>query len=122
MKRHYAMAALLLGSTVLIGCSSTPKPDAELALSQQAVQSAVAAGGAEYAPVELKTAQDKLREADEAMKREDYVKARRLANEVTVDAQLAASISQAAKAQAALDKAEKNQRALQQEIGRQGAQ
>lgn len=122
MKRHYAMTALLLGSTILIGCSSAPRPDAEMALSRQAVQSAVAAGGAEYAPVELKTAQDKLRAADDAMKREDYVKARRLADEVTVDARLAESISQTAKAQAALTKAEKNQRALQQEIGRQGAQ
>lgn len=119
MKRHLTLAALLLGASVLVGCSSTPKPEAELALSRQAVQSAVSAGGAEYAPVELKTAQDKLGNADAAMQAEEYAKARRLATEVTVDAKLAETTALAAKAQAALVEAQKGQRALQDEIGRQ---
>lgn len=122
MKRHQTVAALLLGSMVVVGCSSTPKPDAELALSRQAIEAAVAAGGGEYAPVELKTAQDKQREADAAVQKEEYLKARRLAEEVAVDARLAETTAQAAKAQASLTDAQKAQNALQQEIHRQSAQ
>lgn len=118
-KKASTLAALLLTTTVAVGCSSTPRPDAQLALSRQAVDSAVNAGGAEYAPVELKTAQDKLNAADAAMRDEEYAKAKRLAEEVSVDAKLAESIAQASKAKAALDEANKSQQALQQEIGRQ---
>ena len=120
-KKTSTLAALLLTTTVAVGCSSTPRPDAQLALSRQAVDSAITAGSAEYAPVELKTAQDKLNEADAAMRDEEYSKAKRLAEEVSVDAKLAESMAQATKARVALDEANKSQRALQQEIGRQVA-
>lgn len=122
MKRHHTWAALLLGSMVIVGCSGTPKPDAELALSRQAIEGAVAAGGGEYAPVELKTAQDKQLEADKAVQEEEYLKARRLAEEVTVDAKLAETTALAAKAQKSLTEAQQGQKALQQEINRQSAQ
>ncbi len=122
MKRHQTWAALLLGSMMMVGCSSTPKPDAELALSRQAIESAVAAGGGEYAPVELKTAQDKQLEADGAVQKEDYLKARRLAEEVTVDARLAEATALAAKAQKSLTEAQQGHKALQQEIKRQSVQ
>src|SRR5476649_1683268 len=65
--RGLKLAALAIGSTfVLAGCAGNP-PTEQYAVTQSAVNSAVSAGGTEYAAVEMKSAQDKLKEAEIAM-------------------------------------------------------
>ncbi|MEB0009977.1 chromosome partitioning protein ParA, partial [Pseudomonas sp. RTB2] len=58
--RGLKLAALALGSClVLAGCAGNP-PTEQYAVTQSAVNSAVSAGGREFAAVEMKSAQDKL--------------------------------------------------------------
>ena len=61
------LAALALGSSlILAGCAGNP-PSEQYAVTQSAVNSAISAGGTEFAAVEMKSAQDKLKEAELAM-------------------------------------------------------
>lgn len=116
------LAALLLaGQLALTGCSSVPPPKAEMAVARTAVNNAVSAGGTENAPVEMRSAQDKLSGAEKAMTAEEYETARYLAEEAAVDAQLAERKSRAVKTQSAVDDAKKGIEVLRQEMQRGGA-
>lgn len=75
------LPTLALGSSlVLAGCAGNP-PSEQYAVTQSAVNSAISAGGTEFAAVEMKSAQDKLKEAELAMHEKEYEKARRLAEQ-----------------------------------------
>ena len=78
-----------LALTVLAGCSTISPPKDSLAAADLAVQQATKSKAPQYSPLELRKAMDKLDEAKRAMTKEEYVKARRLAEEALVDAQLA---------------------------------
>jgi hypothetical protein len=111
--------ALLLAATLaLAACAGTPAPNAQVAVSTAALESAGAAGGGEAAPVEMRLARDKLARANLAMAAKDYDEARTLAEEAEVDAQLAgvkARSGQSAKAAAEVQDAS---RALREEMKR----
>ena len=65
--RGLKLAALALGSSlVLAGCAGNP-PTEQYAVTESAVNSAVSAGGTEFAAVEMKSAQDKFKQAEIAM-------------------------------------------------------
>ncbi|XLX39356.1 DUF4398 domain-containing protein [Ectopseudomonas mendocina] len=109
------MAALVLGSSlVLAGCAGNP-PTEQYAVTQSAVNAAISAGGTEFAAVEMKAAQDKLKEAELAMHDEDYEKARRLAEQAEWDARVAERKAQAAKAEQALQDARQGVQELREE-------
>ncbi|WAJ36451.1 DUF4398 domain-containing protein [Pseudomonas sp. GOM7] len=113
--RGFKLAALLLGSSLLLaGCAGNP-PSEQYAVSESAVNSAVSAGATEFAPVEMKAAQDKLKEAEFAMHDEDYEKARRLAEQAEWDARVAERKAQAAKAERALQDARQGIQELREE-------
>lgn len=116
----YRVAGAIGCTAVLMaGCASSgPKPTEQIAVSKSAVANAVAAGGSEYAPVEMRTAQDKLDRAHRAMDKEDYVNARWLAEEAQVDARLAEKKAQSAKAQKAAIVMGDDIRVLREEINR----
>ena len=116
----YRVAGVIGFTAVLMaGCASSgPKPTEQIAVSKSAVANAVAAGGSEYAPVEMRTAQDKLDRAHRAMDKEDYVNARWLAEEAQVDARLAEKKAQSAKAQKAAIVMGDDIRVLREEINR----
>jgi hypothetical protein len=116
----YRVAGVIGCAAVLMaGCASSgPKPTEQIAVSKSAVDNAVAAGGAEYAPVEMRTAQDKMDRAHRAMDKEDYVNARWLAEEAQVDARLAEKKAQSAKAQKAAIVMSDDIRVLRDEINR----
>ena len=71
------------------------------------MNSAVSAGGTEYAAVEMKSAQDKLKQAEIAMHDKNYDEARRLAEQAEWDARVAERKSQAAKAEQAVKDSQK---------------
>ncbi|WP_448204368.1 DUF4398 domain-containing protein [Azospirillum sp. sgz302134] len=98
----WRMAAALAMSLGLAACAGdTPPPTAQLGASAQAVQNAERAGALQYAPAEFQSAREKLGAADAAMRADERTRARRLAEEAQVEADLAAVRSQRATAQQA---------------------
>jgi len=79
--RFLGVGVIALAAVVAAACASMAPPSEQMAVSRSAVANAVSAGGAEFAPVEMRTAQDKMDRASRAMDREDYDNARRLAEE-----------------------------------------
>jgi hypothetical protein len=121
-KTSLTAGVMILGLASLVACSSTPPPNSDIAVAKTALTSAVAAGGAEFAPVELKTAQDKLDRAEKMVADKDndkYPEARRLAVEAGVDAKAAETKALAAKSEKSLQETQDGQRALQEEMQRQ---
>jgi hypothetical protein len=122
-KKSLSIGALVIGlSAVLAGCSSTPAPTSEIAVSKTALESAMSAGAAEFAPVELKTAQDKLVRAEALVADKEssrYAEARRLAVEASVEAKAAETRALTAKSEKSLKEAQEGRRALQEEMQRQ---
>src|SRR5699024_9590687 len=57
------LAAVALGGLLLAGCAGNP-PTEQFAVTESAVRSAVSAGGTEYAAVEMRTAQEKWKQAE----------------------------------------------------------
>jgi hypothetical protein len=99
----------LAAGVVLTGCAGMA-PVEQYAVSRSAVNAAVSAGGTEFAAVEMKSAQDKLKDAEIALHGKHYEAARRLAEQAEWDARVAERKAQAAKARRAV------------EDGRQGVQ
>lgn len=113
--RGLKLAALAIGSSfVLAGCAGNP-PSEQYAVTQSAVNSAVSAGGPEFAAVEMKSAQDKLKQAELAMHDKKYDEAKRLAEQAEWDARVAERKAQAAKAERAVQDARKGVQEIRQE-------
>ena len=100
------LAAVALGGVLLVGCAGNP-PNEQFAVTESAVRSAVSAGGTEYAAVEMRAAQEKWKQAELAMQKEDYDEARKLAEQAEWDARVAERKAQAAKAQKAVEDAQR---------------
>lgn len=100
------------------GCASTPAPTEQIAVARAAVMHASNADTSQYAPVELKSARDKLSRAEQAMTDEKYELARQLAAEAQVDARLAESRTESAKAQKAAQDAQEATGVLREELNR----
>jgi uncharacterized protein YcfL len=120
------LAALACGTAVLLlaGCASEQKAPAtaDVAVSRNAVQNAVAAGAPELAPEEITNARQKMLMANQALAAKDYKRARQLAMEAQADAQLAQSKATSAKATAASNALNADLRALRDEVERANAQ
>ncbi|MCF7964077.1 MAG: DUF4398 domain-containing protein [Methylobacter tundripaludum] len=102
----------------IAGCASIPAPTEQMAVSKVAVSNATSAGGNEFAPQALKSAMEKMDAAERAMTEQDYLRARQLAEQAQVDAQLAAVTARSVKAQKAAQELQEGNRVLQQEIER----
>ena len=112
------MAALAIGgSLVLAGCAGNP-PTEQFAVTESAVNSAVSAGGTEFAAVEMKAAQDKLKQAEIAMHDKQYDQARTLAEQAEWDARVAERKAQAMKAKQSVKDSQKGVQELRQESQR----
>lgn len=110
-----SVAALVLA----VGCSSLKTPaTADVAVSKAAVANASGAGGAQYAPLEMTAAREKLALANQAMVAKDYKLAIELANQAQADAKLAQSKASSIKAQAAADVLQDDIRVLREELDR----
>jgi len=119
--RNLKLAALLVGSSVVLaGCAGNP-PSEQFAVTQSAVNNAVSAGATEHAAVEMQSARDKLKQAELAMHDQDYEKAKRLAEQAEWDARVAERKAEAAKAERALQDANQGIEELRKE-GMRGTQ
>lgn len=114
------LAVLSVAALVLtVGCSSLKTPaTADVAVSNAAVANAAGADGAQYAPLEMTAAREKLALANQAMLAKDYKRAIELANQAQADAKLAQSKASSVKAQAAADVLQDDIRVLREELDR----
>lgn len=102
----------------MVGCASAPAPTEQMAVSKAALSNASSVGGNEFAPLQLKSAMEKMDGAEQAMTEKDYVRARQLAEQAQADAQLAGAMAHSAKAKKAADALQEDSRVLRQEIDR----
>lgn len=116
-KRISAIGTSLATLLLIAGCAGEP-PTAQIAVSRAAVNNASAAGGNEFAPLPLRSAMNKMEQADQAMMTQDYSLARQLAEEAEVDAQLSMATARAVKAQKAVSQLRQDNNVLRQEIDR----
>jgi hypothetical protein len=115
-----SLGLLCFAAAVLAaGCSSMKTPaTTDVAVSEAAVGNASSAGGAEFAPVEMRSAREKIALAKQAMADKDYKRADDLANQAQVDAKLAQSKADSAKAQLAANALQDDIRVLRDELNR----
>lgn len=122
MKRNtQGWLVVLVGAAILAtaGCNSLKTPaTADVAVSKAAVENAAGAGGAQYAPLEMNAAREKLALANQAMRDKDYKRATELANQAQADAKLAQNKASSVKAQAAADVLQEDIRVLREELNR----
>ncbi len=117
--RGLKMTALALGTSFLLaGCAGNP-PNEQYAVAQSALNAAITAGGTEYAAVEMKSAQDKFKQAELAMHDKKYDEARTYAEQAEWDARVAERKAQAAKAQKGVQDARQGINELREEGMRQ---
>ncbi|NOU21028.1 MAG: DUF4398 domain-containing protein [Methyloglobulus sp.] len=103
---------------LMAGCAGIPAPTEQMAVSRAAVSNAASAGGNEFAPLQLKSAMEKMDNAERAMTEENYLQARQLAEQAQADAQLATTTARSVKAQKAASALQEDNRVLRQEIDR----
>jgi len=115
-QRIVAWGALFALGSGLSACTSVPAPDDQIMLSKNAVNRAVSAEAAQYAPMEMKIAQDKLFLMERAMGERNYMKARTLAEQIEVDANLAERKARTVKWQHQLQQSRAGIQVLKQEM------
>ncbi len=91
---------------------------ADVAVSQAAVENASGADGAEYAPVEMRSARDKLALAKQALAAKDYKIATDYASQAQADAKLAHAEAETAKTRSVAATLQEGIRVLRVELDR----
>lgn len=102
---------------ILVACTSTPPPVAEISAAQTAVTAAEQANAAQHAPADLDRARDKVLRAQAAVQEDENERARRLAEQALADARLAEAKSRADIAQQNADQVQSSINALRSEAG-----
>jgi hypothetical protein len=114
-----ALSGVLLVAVVALGgCAGTPVPHESMAVATSAVAQASSTGTGTLAPNELRIAVDKLAAARAALAAGDEGRARRLAEQATLDAQVAEMQAQSARSTAAAKETEDAARVLREELNR----
>ncbi|MEB0047311.1 MULTISPECIES: DUF4398 domain-containing protein [unclassified Pseudomonas] len=113
------IAAVLLftvGVATLSACASAPVPDEQITMSKDALNRAISADATQYAPLQMKSAQDKMSQLDRAVGEKDYAKVRVLAQQIEVDANLAERTARTARSIQQLKAAQDGIKVLKQEM------
>ena len=100
-----------------LGCASTPVPTTAISEAEASLERALAAGGQEYAPIEIRFVQEKISGARLAASNRDGARAARLADQAMVNAELAIAKAAAARARAASRDQERSNNDLREELG-----
>lgn len=110
---------IILLPLLLAACATRPPaPTESIALARAAITSAEDAGARELAPVEFSAAQRKMERAEQAVAREDHAEARRLAEQVQIDARHAAFKARSVRSEKAIDELEDSIADLRAEVAR----
>jgi hypothetical protein len=116
--KHAASAAVAAAALATVSCAGSPKPTADLAGAHTLVAQAEQSGAQQYASADLEAARSELRQADQQA-RDAPVLAMRLAQESSVDAQLALAHTRALKAEQSLRQINSGTATLQNESERE---
>lgn len=117
--QHMRLSIVFVGALALASCMSKPvAPTQELQSAEQAIIQAEQARVANYASPELREAREKLTAAQAAVRKEDMVGAKRLAEQSKLEADLALAKAQVAKAQQVNDEMKKGTKSMKQEMQR----
>ena len=111
-------AAIALSFIVTAAYASNPVPDETIAVAKAAVQRAEQSGAPQAAPVELASARDKLARAEKANADHKAKPAIALANQATIDAQVAEATAQKERAAKAAAEFDASMATLRQESNR----
>jgi hypothetical protein len=111
-------ATMALSFIVTAAYASNPVPDETIAVAKAAVQRAEQSGAPQSAPVELASARDKLARAEKANADHRPKPAIALANQATIDAQVAEATAQKERAAKAAAEFDASMATLRQESNR----
>jgi hypothetical protein len=112
---RFAAAGAATAFVGLAACVASPLPNEKIAVAQASVQHAEQSGAQELAPVELATARDKLRRAEQAAAGHEAGPATLLAEQANVDAELAEATAQEHRSREAAMQLDASLQALRQE-------
>ena len=115
-----AVAAAVLSNLSIAGCAGAPKATADLAGAHTLVAQAEQSGAQQFDSADLETARSELRQADQDARDQPRV-AIRLAQQSSVDAELALARTRALKAEEALRQIHADNATLQSEAEREHA-
>ena len=118
MKKHVATAAAAAAVLASVSCAGGPPPNADLVGAHTLVAQAEQSGAQQYASANLEAARSELRQADQDAK-DKPVLAIRLAQESSVDAELALARTRALKAEQSLREVNSGNASLQRESERE---
>jgi hypothetical protein len=118
MKKHAASVAAAAAVLASVSCASGPPPNADLVGAHTLVAQAEQSGAQQYASANLEAARSELRQADQDAK-DKPVLAIRLAQESSVDAELALARTRAVKAEQSLRQVNSGTASLQSESERE---
>lgn len=119
--RFTALSGVTLAVALAAGCATLAPPTDEISNAELAVRKAEQANAPQYSPLEMRVAREKLQEARDLSRSEankDLIKARRLAEDALVQAQLAESVANKERALASRAEAERTIDTLRDEINR----
>ncbi|RON84951.1 chromosome segregation ATPase [Pseudomonas fluorescens] len=108
--------SVVVVAAALSACASAPIPEQQISLSKEAVNRAVSADATQYAPLEMKAAQDKMFLMERALGEKNYPQAKLLAEQIEADANLAERKARAVKWQKQLTDARSGIQVLKQEM------
>ena len=114
----FIMSALAMGT---VGCASSGNlttATMRISESTKAISVARESNAGTNTPVDLRTAEDKLAQANLAFTEDEYLNATRLAEKATVDADCARIEAKAEKAKQDAEQKRQNIRTLRQDLGR----
>jgi len=111
-------AAIVLGLSATAGYAKSPVADETIAVAKAAVERAEQSGAPQAAPVELASARDKLARAQKANAEHQAKPAIALADQATIDAQVAEAMAQKERAAKAAAEFDASMAALRQESNR----
>jgi len=117
------VVVLVFAAVISTGCGSKGfAPIKNISDAEIAIKSAKEANATINAPLDIRIAEDKLQTARENIKKDDYVSARRLADEALMDAKLAQEKSRTAKAKKLENQLRETIETLQNELDRKKIQ
>jgi hypothetical protein len=116
--KHQNILITVIAVILISACASVPPPTEQVAISNEVVKNANSSDANKFAPLQLKSANEKMKAANDAMRDKKYELARQLSEQAQVDAQLAIEMERSAKAQKAADAIQEDNRVLRQEIDR----
>jgi len=117
--RLVAQILLVTTSAWLLGaCASTPMPKEQMAVAEAAVQHASTTNTTDNAAGPLQLAVSKLDAARAAVANKDYARARMLAEQVEVDAQVAELRAQSVRSGKSAQETQDAERVLREELNR----